>query len=413
MSNLAPSVQLNNGQRMPTVGLGTWQALKDQAERAVTDAIDIGYRLIDTAFVYGNEREIGRAINRKIAAGIIKREDIFVTTKLDSRHHTPKLVERACRESLLKLSLDYVDQYLIHFPVGEGFVDYLDTWKAMEKLVDVGLAKGIGLSNFNAKQIDRILENCRIRPVVNQVECHPGFNQKKLIEFCRKRNITIVAYSPLGRPIPAEKWPPFLNDKIVQDIAKNHSKTPVQVCLNYLLHLGAIVIPKSVNRDRIAENFRCFDFQLNPDELKIMDDYDTGERLITFPVRDNEKKVGRAINEKNATDIIKREDIFVITKLDSTHHTPKLVERACRLAFLLKLSLDYVDQYLIRFPVGEGVVVIPTSVKRDHIEENFKCFNFKLRDNDIEIEDSYHTGERLITFFGSHSHKFYSFHDEY
>uniref|UniRef100_A0A1B0BE41 NADP-dependent oxidoreductase domain-containing protein n=1 Tax=Glossina palpalis gambiensis TaxID=67801 RepID=A0A1B0BE41_9MUSC len=305
MSNLAPSVQLNNGQRMPTVGLGTWQALKDQAERAVTDAIDIGYRLIDTAFVYGNEREIGRAINRKIAAGIIKREDIFVTTKLDSRHHTPKLVERACRESLLKLSLDYVDQYLIHFPVGEGFVDYMDTWKAMEKLVDVGLAKGIGLSNFNAKQIDRILENCRIRPVVNQVECHPGFNQKKLIEFCRKRNITIVAYSPLGRPIPAEKWPPFLNDKTVQDIAKNHHKTPVQIPLTSM---------------------------------------------------ENEKKVGRAINEKIATGIIKREDIFVITKLDSTHHTPKLVERACRLAFLLKLSLDYVDQYLIRFPVGGGFV---------------------------------------------------------
>lgn len=289
MSNLAPCVNLSNGQKMPVVGLGTWQLQKNEAREAVKKAIDVGYRLIDTAYVYENEKEIGRAINEKIATGVIKREDLFVITKLDSRHHKPILVERACRESLLKLSLDYVDQYLIHFPVGEGFVDYMDTWKAMENLVDLGLAKGIGLSNFNAKQIDRILKNCRIRPVVNQVECHPGFNQKKLIEFCRQRNIVIVAYSPLGRPISAEKWPPYLYDETVQNVAKCHCKTPVQVCLNYLLHLGVIVIPKSVNPDRITENFRCFDFELNPDELKIMDDYHTGERLITFPGMCNHK----------------------------------------------------------------------------------------------------------------------------
>uniref|UniRef100_A0A1A9VI11 NADP-dependent oxidoreductase domain-containing protein n=1 Tax=Glossina austeni TaxID=7395 RepID=A0A1A9VI11_GLOAU len=282
MSNLAPSVDLSNGQKMPVVGLGTWQLQRNEARQAVEKAIDVGYRLIDTAYVYETEKEIGRAINEKIATGIIKREDIFVITKLDSRHHKPILVERACRESLLKLSLDYVDQYLIHFPVGEGFVDYMDTWKAMENLVNLGLAKGIGLSNFNAKQIDRILQNCRIRPVVNQVECHPGFNQKKLIEFCRTRHIVIVAYSPLGRPRPQMQQPPFLYDKTIQNMAQSYKRTPAQICLNYLLNLGVVVIARSVKREHIEENFRCFNFKLRGDDLKIMDSYHTGQRLMTF-----------------------------------------------------------------------------------------------------------------------------------
>uniref|UniRef100_A0A1A9WEI6 NADP-dependent oxidoreductase domain-containing protein n=1 Tax=Glossina brevipalpis TaxID=37001 RepID=A0A1A9WEI6_9MUSC len=289
MFKLAPCVELNNGQNMPVVGLGTWQSQKSQVEHAVMEAIDIGFRLFDTAFVYENEKEIGRAINAKIAAGVIARGDIFVITKLAGMHHKPQLVERACRDSLAKLSLDYIDQYLIQFPVGEGFVDYVDTWKAMENLVDLGLTKGIGVSNFNAKQIDRILQTCRIRPVVNQVECHPGFNQKKLIEFCRERNIIIVAYSPLGRPIPQEKWPPFVYDKTVIDLAKRYHKTSIQVCLNYLLHLGAVVIPKTVKRERLLENFYCFDFQLNEDDIKVMDSYHTGQRLITFPGAHNHK----------------------------------------------------------------------------------------------------------------------------
>uniref|UniRef100_A0A1A9WEI7 NADP-dependent oxidoreductase domain-containing protein n=1 Tax=Glossina brevipalpis TaxID=37001 RepID=A0A1A9WEI7_9MUSC len=282
MSKTAPSIELSNGQKMPAVGLGTWQSKNKEAEQAVLNAIDIGYRHIDTAYIYENEKEIGRAINAKIAAGVIAREDIFVVTKLAGMHHKPKLVEAACRDSLTKLSLNYVDQYLIHFPVGDGFVDYVDTWKAMENLVDLGLVKGIGLSNFNAKQIDRILKICRIQPVVNQVECHPGFNQKKLIDFCRERNIVIVAYSPLARPRPETKWPPFMYDETAQKLAQHYSRTPAQICLNYLLQLNVAVIPKSVKRERIEENFNCFDFRLSTNDIEIMDGYNTGERLIPF-----------------------------------------------------------------------------------------------------------------------------------
>ncbi|XP_023299366.2 aldo-keto reductase family 1 member B1 [Lucilia cuprina] len=296
MAKLAPCVKLSNGQEMPVVGLGTWRSYENDAERSVKDAIDVGYRHIDTAFVYENEHEVGRAIKAKIAEGVIKREDIFVVTKLGGIHHDPELVEHACRKSLSNLSLDYIDLYLMHFPVGQVYcgdenvhggsqlsdTDYLDTWKAMEKLVDLGLVKGIGLSNFNAEQTDRVLQNCRIRPLVNQVECHPALNQKKLIEFSRERQIFITAYAPLARPKPEHKWPAFLYDQTAQDLAQRYGRTPAQICLRYLIQLGCIVIPKSVKKSRIAENFNCFDFELSAEDMKIMDGYNTGRRLIPF-----------------------------------------------------------------------------------------------------------------------------------
>lgn len=296
MAKLAPCVKLSNGQEMPVVGLGTWRSNDNEAEQAVKDAIDLGYRHIDTAFVYENEHEVGRAIKSKIAEGKIKREDIFVVTKLGGIHHDPELVDHACRKSLNNLMLDYIDLYLMHFPVGQVYcgdenvhgssqlsnTDYLDTWKAMEKLVDLGLVKGIGLSNFNAEQTERVLHNCRIRPVVNQVECHPAFNQKKLIEFSRERQIFITAYAPLARPKPDQQWPPFLYDETSQELAKRYGRTPAQICLRYLLQLGCIVIPKSVKKSRIAENFDCFDFELSPEDMQLMDCYHTGRRLIPF-----------------------------------------------------------------------------------------------------------------------------------
>ncbi|XP_065369810.1 aldo-keto reductase family 1 member B1-like [Calliphora vicina] len=296
MAKLAPCVKLSNGQEMPVVGLGTWRSYENEAEQAVKDAIDLGYRHIDTAFVYENEHEVGRAIKAKIAEGKIKREEMFVVTKLGGIHHDPQLVEHACRKSLSNLSLDYIDLYLMHFPVGQVYrgdenvhggsqlsdTDYLDTWKAMEKLVDLGLVKGIGLSNFNAQQTERVLQNCRIRPLVNQVECHPALNQKQLIEFSRKRQIVITAYAPLARPKPDQQWPAFLYDQTAQELAKRYGRTPAQICLRYLIQLGCIVIPKSVRKSRIAENFDCFDFELSPEDMKTMDCYHTGIRLIPF-----------------------------------------------------------------------------------------------------------------------------------
>lgn len=295
-TKLAPCIELSNGQKMPVVGLGTWRSYENEADQAVRDAIDVGYRHIDTAFVYENEHEVGRAIKAKIAEGKIKREDMFVVTKLGGIHHEPKLVEHACRKSLSNLDLDYIDMYLMHFPVAQEYqgdenvhgsgqltdTDYLDTWKAMEELVDLGLVKGIGLSNFNSEQTERVLQHCRIRPLVNQVECHPALNQKKLIEFSRQRQIVITAYAPLARPKPDQQWPAFLYDETAKDLAKRYNRTPAQICLRYLIQLGAIVIPKSVRKERIAENFDCFDFELSPADMELMDRYNTNQRLIPF-----------------------------------------------------------------------------------------------------------------------------------
>ncbi|XP_059225422.1 aldo-keto reductase family 1 member B1-like [Stomoxys calcitrans] len=302
-NKVAPCIELNNGQKMPVVGLGTWRSYENEAEQAVKDAIDIGHRHIDTAFVYQNEHEVGRAVNAKIAEGKIKREDIFVVTKLGGIHHDPKLVEHACRQSLKNLNLGYIDLYLIHFPVAQAYsgdenvrgtgeltdTDYLDTWKAMESLVDLGLVKGIGLSNFNSQQTDRVLQSCRIRPLVNQVECHPALNQKKLIEFSRQHQIVITAYCPLARPKPEQQWPAFLYDETAKDLAKRYNRTPAQICLRYLIQLGTIVIPKSVKKERIAENFDCFDFELSSADMDLMDGYNNGTRLVPFTAMSHHK----------------------------------------------------------------------------------------------------------------------------
>ncbi|XP_055383580.1 aldo-keto reductase family 1 member B1-like [Condylostylus longicornis] len=278
---LAPKVKLNDGNEMPVLGLGTWRSYENDAEFSVKCAIDCGYRHIDTAYVYENEAEVGRAVRAKIQEGVVKREDLFIVTKLASHHHDPNVVEKACRESLSNLQLDYVDLYLIHFPVGMDF-DYLDTWKAMEKLVPLGLTKSIGISNFNSEQTKRIVENCTIKPVTNQVECHPGFNQQKLIDFSKKYDIIITAYCPLARPKPEMKLPSFLFDEKTEAIASKHGKTATQVVLRYLIQHGVVPIPKSVNPQRIKQNFDVFDFELNSDEMKVMDSFNTKHRTIPF-----------------------------------------------------------------------------------------------------------------------------------
>lgn len=272
---------------------------------ATKTALESGYRNIDTAYFYQNEADIGKAINEKISSGELKREEIFVVTKLWNIYHDPKHVEMACRKSLKNLGLDYIDQYLMHTPLGleyrepedlfpkdaEGKLcfsddDYLDTWKAMENLVDLGLVKSIGVSNFNSEQITRILDNCRIKPVVNQVECSPTLNQKKLTKFCKERDIVVVAYSPLTRPHAYEKDPtlpkPALLDERVAAIGKKYNKTPTQVVLRYLVELGVVPIPKSSNTGRIKENINIFDFKLNDEEIALMDSFHTGQRSVPF-----------------------------------------------------------------------------------------------------------------------------------
>lgn len=300
MATIVPFLEFNNGKKMPAIGLGTFQSKPSEVEEAVKHAIDVGYRCIDTAFFYKNEAEVGKAIRAKIEDGTIRREDIFVTTKLWNTFHRENQVVPACRESLKNLGLDYVDLYLVHFPIafkeGEELfpvdadgkilttdIDYLETWKGMEECSRLGLTKSIGISNFNSDQITRLLGVATIKPVNNQVELNININQEKLLEFCKNHNITVTSYSPLGRPGSASKEiPNFLENPKVMEFAKKYNKTPAQISLRFILQVGAAVIPKSVTKSRIKENFEIFDFQLTDDEMKILKSLETGKRLTSL-----------------------------------------------------------------------------------------------------------------------------------
>ncbi|CAB3222424.1 unnamed protein product [Arctia plantaginis] len=295
-----PTVTFNNGQVYPVLGLGTWKSKVGEVTQAVKDAIDIGYRHIDCAFVYGNEKEVGEAITVKINDGTVKREDLFITSKLWNTFHRPDLVRGALQATLTNLNLKYLDLYLIHWPQaykedGPLFpsdesgkilfsdVDYVDTWKAMEKLVDEGLVKSIGISNFNSKQIVRLLEHATIKPVTNQIECHPYLNQKRLKDFCEERGIKITAYSPLGspdRPWSQPGDPQLMDDNKLKAIAERLGKTTAQVLIRYQIDRGNIVIPKSVTKSRIASNFDVLDFKLSQEDMALIDSFDCNGRMV-------------------------------------------------------------------------------------------------------------------------------------
>ncbi|XP_017775979.1 PREDICTED: aldose reductase-like [Nicrophorus vespilloides] len=289
---------LNNGNEMPAIGLGTYKSSAEQLEKAIEDAIDCGYRHFDCAWFYGNEAVIGKAIKSKINEGVVKREELFITSKLWNNFHDRKNVMPTLKETLASLNLSYIDLYLIHWPfafkedvslwpVSEGKtaysdVDYLETWAALEECVALGLVRNVGVSNFNSEQIGRVLEVAKIRPVVNQVECNPNFNQKKLIEFCKGEGIVVTAYCPLGRSENAGMpgFPePTIYDPKVAEIAETHNKTAAQVVLNYLLTLGVCVIPKSVTKSRILENFDIFDFELSEEEVQYLDSCNKNVRV--------------------------------------------------------------------------------------------------------------------------------------
>ncbi|PSN30152.1 hypothetical protein C0J52_23236, partial [Blattella germanica] len=309
-----------------------------EVKQVVKDAIDVGYRHIDGAMVYENEKEVGAAINAKIAEGVIKREDIFVTSKLWNTYHKPDLVLKGIKKTLSDFGLQYLDLYLIHWPFAfkEGDelwpkdedgkvitsdVDYVETWKQMEECVKLGLTKSIGVSNFNSKQLQRVLDTATIKPVTNQVECHPYLNQSKLLAFCKKHNIVITAYSPLGSPnsIAGETTPAPLKDPKVLDISKRHGKTPAQIIIRYLIQHGTVPIPKSSNKKRLQENFDVFNFELSPEEMAEIDALDRNGRIckLNFDsamIYKNEHEIGAAVNAKIKEGKIKREDVFITNK---------------------------------------------------------------------------------------------------
>ncbi|XP_060523738.1 aldo-keto reductase family 1 member B1-like [Cylas formicarius] len=297
----APTIALNNGRKIPALGLGTYLSHSGECARAVKHAISVGYRHFDCAWFYGNEKEVGDGIREAIKEGLVKREDLFVVTKLWCTFHERDQVVPSCKVSLQNLGLDYLDLYLIHWPVAmtntgkfnasEPFKDavcydhdFVETWHGMEECVELGLAKSIGLSNFNSKQILRILKAAKIRPVCNQVEVSPLINQKKLIAFCKERGIQVVAYSPFSAPARPWKKPGdpelSLDDPKLIEIGKKYGKTSGQVVLRYIHQLGAIPIPKSSNPDRIKKNIEIFDFELSPEDVKILDAYNCNERVV-------------------------------------------------------------------------------------------------------------------------------------
>ncbi|KOC62648.1 Alcohol dehydrogenase [NADP(+)] A [Habropoda laboriosa] len=294
-----PNLTLSNGHKMPVFGLGTYQSRAGEVETAVMEAISLGYRHIDTAFYYQNEQEIGRAIQAKIKDGTVKREDLFITTKLWNNFHKEESVVPTCKKSLENLGLSYVDLYLIHWPFAfkEGGdlmpkdengalqlsdTDYLETWRGMEECARLGLARSIGISNFNPEQITRLLGVAKILPVNNQVEVSINMNQKSLIEFCKKHNITITAFSPLGQPGNRAGIPNNLDNPKVLDLSKKYNKTPAQIALRYVLQQGIAIIPKTVTPSRLKENMSIFDFSLTDEEMATIASISTGQRVSRF-----------------------------------------------------------------------------------------------------------------------------------
>jgi diketogulonate reductase-like aldo/keto reductase len=259
---IVPTIRLNDGRPMPQLGFGVWQVPNHEAKSIVTEAIAAGYRSIDTAAVYGNEEGVGAAVR----ASPVPREELFITTKLWNDRHGYDAALSAFDESLARLKLDFVDLYLIHWPLPRGEA-YLDAWRALIRLREEGRAKSIGVSNFKIPHLRRLMDETGVAPVLNQIELHPRFQQKELRAFHAEHGIATESWSPLGKGA-------LMADETLARIGRKYGKTPAQVILRWHLDNGLIAIPKSATPSRIRENIDVFDFTLAADDMSALAGFD-------------------------------------------------------------------------------------------------------------------------------------------
>jgi 2,5-diketo-D-gluconate reductase A len=266
-----PTITLNNGVSIPQLGFGVFLIEPGDTKDATLAALEIGYRHIDTAEMYGNEAQVGEAVR---ASGI-DRDDIFVTSKLNNSFHDYDDALNAFDQTLKELAFDYLDLFLVHWPL-PGVGDFVETWKAMEEIYRSGRCRAIGVSNFQKHHLQRLFDETEIVPAVNQIEVHPYLTQDELRAFGTEHGIPTEAWSPLGRGA-------VLEEPTLVDIAKRHERTPAQVTLRWALQRGDIVFPKSVNRHRMEENFDLFGFELSQDEIDQISALNRDERIGPDP----------------------------------------------------------------------------------------------------------------------------------
>jgi alcohol dehydrogenase (NADP+) len=288
-------ITLADGTALPALGLGTWKAQPGEVGAAVRTALELGYRHLDCASIYGNEAEIGTALSAATGDGIVRRDALWITSKLWNDSHAPGDVRPALERTLADLKLDHLDLYLIHWPVvhRRGVLmattaseqipleqlPLSQTWPAMEALVDAGLVRQIGVSNCSAAKLAALLPHCRIQPAMNQIERHPWLQQPALLAFCQQQGIAVTAYSPLGSPAAGGPLP-LLNEPVIASIAAAHHASPAQVLLAWGLASGTAVIPKSVQKLRLAANLAATQLQLSAAELEQIAQLDRGHRFV-------------------------------------------------------------------------------------------------------------------------------------
>ncbi|MCU1481651.1 MAG: putative 2,5-didehydrogluconate reductase [Subtercola sp.] len=266
-----PNVTLNNGVEIPQLGFGVFQIKPADTKEATLTALEVGYRHIDTAEMYGNEKEVGEAV----AASGLKREDVFVTSKLNNGFHAKRDALPAFDKTLDALGFEYLDLFLIHWPL-PGIGDFVETWQAMIEMLGSGRVRAIGVSNFQPHHLERLFAETEIVPAVNQIEAHPYLTQDDVRDFDREHGIATEAWSPIAQG-------KVLDDPTIVEIAEKLGKTPAQVTLRWHIQRGDIVFPKSVTRERVVENFNLFDFELNDDDSAAITALNRDERTGPNP----------------------------------------------------------------------------------------------------------------------------------